>query len=592
MEEHNEPEDCAAQVHPGPHPSAIRDVSVAETHSAETGVRFSDASFPEPDLIMEEDPNGSGKSTHISFRRTKMVWKSTINSTVSMMLNLKTGSRMKMMPVRRKMMPTKRKIIPTKKKITLRIGDLWKKMQSLDPPTHSLIRRGRPTLAHTVENDSMMVPIFDDTNVRTFASVAAFRRHWAVQHGEKRYTCLIKGCGQKFTALDLRATHERCHFDRTAFTCQVDGCRLSFSTFRALSSHLCKNSSKKYECPHPGCGRLFTELDTLDRHVKTHTGERFPCPEEGCRRTYMSRRSLWAHRRTHTHPNEKYTCPREGCGASYGSSRALRVHMNSQGHSVQTYTGSSLQVIPAHLDTEARHATTTCPWEDCGHTESSLQALKAHLDAHTQFYGWTTCPVAGCGRIFFTRGALRYHIGSHLGNRHACPEEGCAHTCTTPAGIQKHLEDFHRKGRYNCPEDGCAHTVFTEEGLRTHMKVHESGRHMCLREGCGRSFASKQGLLFHMRAHTGGGNLITCPKEGSRGTYDFIDSWGHVQLSRGEEITCPKEGCGRTFSFRTDLEEHLRNHTTNEHVCPVQGCGRRYATKKNLDRHIKQFHPE
>eukprot|EP00245_Coleochaete_scutata_P015581 TRINITY_DN7017_c0_g2_i1.p1 TRINITY_DN7017_c0_g2~~TRINITY_DN7017_c0_g2_i1.p1 ORF type:complete len:596 (-),score=133.13 TRINITY_DN7017_c0_g2_i1:82-1869(-) len=112
------------------------------------------------------------------------------------------------------------------------------------------------------------------------------------------------------------------------FSCNYQGCGMSFPKDDQLYSHHAANHDKKkpFICHYGTCVKNFTERNKLRRHFLTHTGERpFACPVLDCGKTFSLDFNLRSHMKTHT--GEYVSCPYAGCKKRYTHKYKLRVHI-------------------------------------------------------------------------------------------------------------------------------------------------------------------------------------------------------------------------------------------------------------------------
>ncbi|KAI5924266.1 hypothetical protein F4810DRAFT_133565 [Camillea tinctor] len=114
---------------------------------------------------------------------------------------------------------------------------------------------------------------------------------------EKKYVCVIKNCGKRFS--------QRTHLD---------------------THHLAHTGEKPHKCPIPGCNRWFTQKGNMRTHERRHTGEKpFKCPN--CDKCFAQRGNVTSHQETHLQ-SKRFRCVLEGCQKRFGQLGNLKNHHN------------------------------------------------------------------------------------------------------------------------------------------------------------------------------------------------------------------------------------------------------------------------
>lgn len=115
---------------------------------------------------------------------------------------------------------------------------------------------------------------------------------------------------------------------KLCYTCDLDGCRMSFMTKAELQLH------KRNRCTHEGCGKRFSSHKYAIHHERVHNDDRpLKCSWEGCN---MSFKWPWArteHLRVHT-GERPYQCKVTGCGLTFRFVSDFSRHRRRTGHYV------------------------------------------------------------------------------------------------------------------------------------------------------------------------------------------------------------------------------------------------------------------
>ncbi|URD78515.1 C2H2 zinc finger protein [Musa troglodytarum] len=113
------------------------------------------------------------------------------------------------------------------------------------------------------------------------------------------------------------------------FTCDIEGCTMSFSTKQDLALH------KRDICPVKGCGKKFFSHKYLVQHRKVHMDDRpLVCPWKGCKMTFKWPWARTEHIRVHT-GDRPYVCWEPGCGQTFRFVSDFSRHKRKTGHSAK-----------------------------------------------------------------------------------------------------------------------------------------------------------------------------------------------------------------------------------------------------------------
>lgn len=111
------------------------------------------------------------------------------------------------------------------------------------------------------------------------------------------------------------------------FSCDIEGCEMSFSTQHDLSLH------KRDICPVKGCKKKFFCHKYLLQHRKVHLDERpLMCSFPGCKKTFKWPWARTEHMRVHTGVRP-YACTEPGCTQTFRFVSDFSRHKRKTGHS-------------------------------------------------------------------------------------------------------------------------------------------------------------------------------------------------------------------------------------------------------------------
>ncbi|KAL0918824.1 hypothetical protein M5K25_010865 [Dendrobium thyrsiflorum] len=117
--------------------------------------------------------------------------------------------------------------------------------------------------------------------------------------------------------------------DEGEYTCDIDGCSLSFGTKQELSLH------KRDICPVKGCGKKLFSHKYMMQHRKVHMDDRpLECPWKGCKMTFKWAWARTEHIRVHT-GDRPYICREPGCGQTFRFVSDFSRHKRKTNHSAK-----------------------------------------------------------------------------------------------------------------------------------------------------------------------------------------------------------------------------------------------------------------
>lgn len=124
---------------------------------------------------------------------------------------------------------------------------------------------------------------------------------------------------------------QKAYDDEGEYTCDIEGCSLSFSTKQELSLH------KRDICPVKGCGKKLFSHKYMMQHRKVHMDDRpLECPWKGCKMTFKWAWARTEHIRVHT-GDRPYICREPGCGQTFRFVSDFSRHKRKTNHSLKKF---------------------------------------------------------------------------------------------------------------------------------------------------------------------------------------------------------------------------------------------------------------
>ncbi|XP_020592304.1 lysine-specific demethylase JMJ705-like [Phalaenopsis equestris] len=124
----------------------------------------------------------------------------------------------------------------------------------------------------------------------------------------------------------IKKAHNSVVCDKENFSCDVEGCSMSFRTKHDLTLH------KRNVCPEKGCGKKFFSHKYLLQHRKVHSDDRpLKCPWKGCKMTFKWAWARTEHIRVHT-GERPYSCREPGCELTFRFVSDFSRHRRKTGH--------------------------------------------------------------------------------------------------------------------------------------------------------------------------------------------------------------------------------------------------------------------
>ncbi|XP_041669136.1 zinc finger protein Rlf [Cheilinus undulatus] len=222
------------------------------------------------------------------------------------------------------------------------------------------------------------------------------------QMRDKREKCVF--CRRHFVSAYHHRKHRRVHFGDQPYTCVVIGCGAKFSTSNELVMHKHTHGFLlSYQCELKGCFITYSDLGQIYHHEAQHFRDAaFTCVSPECKKYYLSKKEFIKHLSTHniTFSEEDFEAQRKARRKLLKQKRVIEVTapVNKSNETVEVVNGdvpnaSSASSAPSSQpsDTKEPKATMTlvavcfdgskftCGFEKCGMTFSRARDVQRHL---------------------------------------------------------------------------------------------------------------------------------------------------------------------------------------------------------------------
>jgi len=185
------------------------------------------------------------------------------------------------------------------------------------------------------------------------------------------------------------------HFEKKAFACYFDGCKVKLSSRDSLKVHIrnMHKNTKTYECNL--CFKMFNKSHNLRRHIDdVHHKlkvKSYQCEEAGCATTSKSKDWLNNHVKTVHLKERSHACPLAGCSERFGMKLNLKRHMMKVHNFEKPYS---------------------CDEKDCGLRFEEKRQLENHFRS-VHGAKKLACNIDNCTLAFLSTSGLNMHKKKH-----------------------------------------------------------------------------------------------------------------------------------------------------------------------------------
>ncbi|KAM6968459.1 zinc finger protein Rlf [Tautogolabrus adspersus] len=106
---------------------------------------------------------------------------------------------------------------------------------------------------------------------RHFVSAYHHRKHRRVHYGDQPYTCVVMGCGAKFSTSNELVMHKHTHGFHLNYQCELDGCFVTYSDLGQIYHHEAQHfRDAAFTCVSPECKKYYLSKKEFLKHLSTH----------------------------------------------------------------------------------------------------------------------------------------------------------------------------------------------------------------------------------------------------------------------------------------------------------------------------------
>ncbi|XP_028251599.1 LOW QUALITY PROTEIN: zinc finger protein Rlf [Parambassis ranga] len=97
------------------------------------------------------------------------------------------------------------------------------------------------------------------------------RKHRRVHYGDQPYTCVVLGCGAKFSTSNELVTHKQTHGYHLNYQCELKGCYVTYSDLGQIYHHEAQHfRDAAFTCTSNECKKFYLSKKEFMKHLSTH----------------------------------------------------------------------------------------------------------------------------------------------------------------------------------------------------------------------------------------------------------------------------------------------------------------------------------
>ncbi|XP_004082565.1 zinc finger protein Rlf isoform X1 [Oryzias latipes] len=106
---------------------------------------------------------------------------------------------------------------------------------------------------------------------RHFVSAYHHRKHRRAHYGDQPYTCVVVGCGAKFSTSNELVVHKQTHGYQLSYQCELQGCYVTYADLGQLYHHEAQHfRDAAFACCSTECKKYFLSKKEFMKHLSTH----------------------------------------------------------------------------------------------------------------------------------------------------------------------------------------------------------------------------------------------------------------------------------------------------------------------------------